>query len=168
MRTGELYCWGEGTHGQLGYGGLQDQATPTRIGTDADWEDIATATTHSCGVRSGQLYCWGESAWGQLGVDADEPSVTQPARVGAADDWQDVTCNTRVTCGIRSGSLYCWGINAQGLLGDDNQSEYATPQLIDARTDWQAVDGGRCALREGQLFCWGHPVVYATPRLVTL
>ena len=32
LRGGTAWCWGGGTAGQLGYGGLDDRLTPVRVG----------------------------------------------------------------------------------------------------------------------------------------
>jgi alpha-tubulin suppressor-like RCC1 family protein len=65
---GELWCWGDNRRGQLGNGDptRASVAMPTRIGTDTDWQELATGDWHTCAIRAGNVYCWGENDDGQL------------------------------------------------------------------------------------------------------
>jgi alpha-tubulin suppressor-like RCC1 family protein len=65
---GEAWCWGRNAAGQLGVGGTQTQATPTRVRDASPFAAIGAAVAHSCGVTvSGQVLCWGSNSDGQLG-----------------------------------------------------------------------------------------------------
>lgn len=88
--TRELHCWGENYNGQLGQGSTYNNSrVPVRVGSAADWQDVALGQEHTCGVRSGgELYCWGRnsakdsprSEGGQLGL-GDRLDRASPTRV---------------------------------------------------------------------------------------
>jgi alpha-tubulin suppressor-like RCC1 family protein len=70
IRTdGSLWCWGSNAYGQLGLGFVgPGTATPVRVGTETDWEELSLFRNTSCGLRAGgTLWCWGDNAEGQLG-----------------------------------------------------------------------------------------------------
>ncbi|MDX2053113.1 MAG: protein kinase [Polyangiaceae bacterium] len=74
----QVKCWGNGTWGNLGNGGLDMQYTPVRVQQleDAIW--LTTGSQHACVRRkTGALACWGLNSSGQLG-DASGESRTIP------------------------------------------------------------------------------------------
>lgn len=60
---GAVWCWGDGTHGQLGDGKRSTHETPTRIVDIEPASAIASNGNATCVIgRSGKVWCWGESA----------------------------------------------------------------------------------------------------------
>ncbi|HSA33476.1 MAG TPA: hypothetical protein P5077_07110, partial [bacterium] len=111
--SGELYCWGDNHHGQIGDGTIDDKNSPTRVGIESDWGSVsARREDHTCGVKvSGSLYCWGDNQWSELG-DGTENDRATPTRIGTESDWASVEAGDFSTCGVKkSGELYCWGNN---------------------------------------------------------
>lgn len=124
------------------------------------WQDLAIGGAHACGIQDdGALYCWGHNEHGQLG-DGTTTQQALPRRVEGAG-WTDVAAAGERTCGIRQGSLYCWGITAFRRAEDFSASPphpfTATPQRVDTRRDWTAVEASAditCGLRAGgELAC---------------
>jgi alpha-tubulin suppressor-like RCC1 family protein len=165
--TGQLYCWGLDTAGQLGNGPgtTGTQASPTLVVGGTTWTSVTTGATHACGRRTnGRLYCWGSDFSGQLG-DGPAGGTTRTAPVavaGGITDWTATTAGDAHTCARRStGRLYCWGSDGAGQLGDGAASTgRVAPQLVAGGfTDWTAVDAGQehtCGRRAtGRLYCWG-------------
>ncbi len=78
-RSGELYCWGRAAEGQLGIGVSDEnpRQMPVRVGTEANWTDVAVGQFHVCAQKSdGDVYCTGENVDGQLGLgDRDRRDV---------------------------------------------------------------------------------------------
>jgi alpha-tubulin suppressor-like RCC1 family protein len=59
---GGLYVWGSNRTGQLGMPDVPEVLTPTRLGTRADWEQVAVGHMTSYAVRAdGTVWQWGES-----------------------------------------------------------------------------------------------------------
>ena len=67
--SGKLYGWGSGQYGQLGDGATTGHIIPTQIGTDTDWQKIATGLAHTLTLKSSanMLYAMGSNSFGQLG-----------------------------------------------------------------------------------------------------
>jgi alpha-tubulin suppressor-like RCC1 family protein len=49
---GTLWAWGWNNQKQLGDGTVTDKHTPTQIGTDNNWTDIAAGQNISFGIKS--------------------------------------------------------------------------------------------------------------------
>jgi alpha-tubulin suppressor-like RCC1 family protein len=72
-------CWGEGIHGQLGNGGLGDQAAPQVVATTLTFEQVTAGGGHTCGLTAaGKVACWGRNAEGQLGTGSTSLRVLMP------------------------------------------------------------------------------------------
>lgn len=59
---GGLWCWGNGSVGQLGTGNSGDgyrELLPARIGTASDWRAVSAGWRHTCALRAdGSAWCW--------------------------------------------------------------------------------------------------------------
>lgn len=81
---GKVYCWGEGTHGQLGSGyqsnigekpeDIESNLSPVDLGQEEFVVKIKTASDSTCALLKGhndfkehKLKCWGVNNHGQLG-----------------------------------------------------------------------------------------------------
>ncbi len=146
IKTGDLWCWGDNTFGQLGnpaktvnFAEKQVKvAIPTTGRIGSRWIAVATGQKHTCAIRdSGDMYCWGEGAGGQLGGTATRPLelilspqlVSTPAALAidgvngnAQVNWTQVVAGASYTCGIHRnttelGQLFCWGNNSGSKLG---------------------------------------------------
>jgi alpha-tubulin suppressor-like RCC1 family protein len=86
--NGTIYSWGRNNQGQLGlnnYGDSNNKSTPTPIGTDMDWVEIAAGENHSIGCKTnGSVYVWGNSWYGQLGL-GDTVRRTTPTMIGLGE-----------------------------------------------------------------------------------
>lgn len=85
--SGVVYCWGQGTSGQLGDGEQrEEEPEPQRVSAGGAFGHLATGGDHSCGLSVGGLpFCWGAGDNGQLGTgrEADESvpaAVSWPPR----------------------------------------------------------------------------------------
>lgn len=74
LTNGRVRCWGQGQHGQLGYGNkadVGDDEVPASAGDvdlGGDAVAIAAGGFHSCAMlKGGCVRCWGLGADGQLG-----------------------------------------------------------------------------------------------------
>lgn len=66
--TGEVYCWGDNTNGQLGDGTHTASFEPVQVDLSAPAVRISAGNSHACAaLDSGELQCWGSNAHGQLG-----------------------------------------------------------------------------------------------------
>ena len=160
--SGEAYCWGRNSEGQLGDGSRVNRPTPARVRTGLRFHDISAGWWgHSCGVSlEGDAYCWGANEHGQLG-DGSTESRSQPRAVYGGLKFRDISAGTQMTCGVTvTGEAYCWGSPAySGSLGSMEASASTRPIRVDTDvlftkidTHWQMT----CGLSvEGEAWCWG-------------
>lgn len=158
-RGGELYCWGDGSSGQLGLGSTESKTTPTRVGHEAAWQFVAAGSGCSCALKvDGSLYCWGSV--GEDDVDTGAPLIQlAPNRVGESQ-WTHVAAGGGFICGIQvDRSLHCWGSNTFGTLGNGTKTDHSKPARV-GNGIWQSVAAGAlhaCGIDDsGGLSCWGY------------
>ena len=116
--TGEIWCWGDGTSGQLGNGSVAGSFSPLRVGTDSDWSFLASGDSHACALKSDHsLWCWGHADRGQIGEPLTGQRTT-PTKLGG-NDWADLATGHHFTCALKlDGTRWCTGDNVHGELGD--------------------------------------------------
>ncbi len=77
LSTGSVQCWGSGTAGQLGNGGIVDKLIPTDLpdlGPQVSNLIAGSTASHTCAIlKDGTLKCWGQNLYGQIG---DGPPIT--------------------------------------------------------------------------------------------
>jgi cysteine-rich repeat protein len=132
---GDVRCWGDNAHGQLGYASLGVQnvganITPIAFNRDvsigAPVNRIELGMDHTCAVTNvGEVYCWGRNDAGQLGYGhtddlgdepGEAPSDVGPVPLGAAA--LSIAAGRDHTCALLvNGELRCWGGGARGQLG---------------------------------------------------
>ena len=73
-----LFCWGDGSRGQLGTDAQTDALSATETVAAGDVALVAAGESHTCTVvADGSVHCWGGNAYGQLG-DATTTSRLHP------------------------------------------------------------------------------------------
>jgi alpha-tubulin suppressor-like RCC1 family protein len=125
--AGQLYSFGENTHGQLGTGTNfgNFEPTPTRVslpGQNGTITRIAAGADYTFALTStGQLYGFGNNVYGQLGLPT---ATTQTATPTQMELLQPHGAVTAVAAGggqtlivTSTGRLYSLGLNIYGQLG---------------------------------------------------
>ena len=162
--SGTLWCWGDGSQGQLGSGSTESFSTPVMIGAGGPWTDIVAGDDFTCGVATdGRIACWGENFYGALGIgtagfraDRGEPTEVP------GGPWSDVSTGGAETCAIRgAGELHCWGRTDGGRLGFGTSAmDVPSPTRVGTDADWvqvQTYDGHTCARKnDGSVWCTGN------------
>jgi alpha-tubulin suppressor-like RCC1 family protein len=180
---GDVYCWGLGLDGRLGYGteaNIGDDESPASVGpvpllNGARVFDIAAGGAHTCALNElGEILCWGRGAEGQLGYgdtesigddDGDDPipwqfGGDQTAAIAAGESHNCVI-------GVDQGGVYCWGLGLNGRLGtgdtqtlgddlEDNLPTLSPLGIADADTV-AAGAAHTCAIHHTglEVTCWG-------------
>ena len=131
LSNGQVRCWGDNEHGQLGYGHTQaigDDEVPASAGDVAlggAVVEVAAGLRHTCALRGdGTLRCWGDGTSGQLGLGSlglvgDDETPVEVAAVELSGV-EAIFTNSLAehTCALRGdGALRCWGLNDHGQLG---------------------------------------------------
>jgi alpha-tubulin suppressor-like RCC1 family protein len=116
--TGDAYCWGQGTEGQLGDGGIDNMEAPALVANDINWMTISAGRFHTCGISTtGDGFCWGEGGFNQLGIGSTADQ-TSPALLVGGHHWKDITAGQWHSCGVdHDDKLYCWGRSGSVGLG---------------------------------------------------
>lgn len=165
IADGQLFCWGRNDLGMLGLGDLDRRLVPTRVGTGADWKEVATGSEFTCALRtSGGVSCTGGNTSGELGLgdftDRTEFTLlntTAPvSRIGGT--------RYHMMAIYFDGTLWNWGRNAEGQLGQADPFpaegvDRNEPVQVEDDNDWtfaEGADGHSCGIRGGALWCWGR------------
>ena len=77
--TGQIYCWGDNSNGQVGPNGGAEVDVPVLVGLTGT--SVATGGWHSCATTATGVYCWGYDFWGQLGAASSSGQSATPVRV---------------------------------------------------------------------------------------
>jgi alpha-tubulin suppressor-like RCC1 family protein len=138
--TGELFCAGENSLGQLGVGDTADHSTPLRV--PGTFSTIGAGYSHMCAfaVPDNEYRCWGASSSGQLGFANTSGIRVSPGAVrgfGAPASAADasIAAGHAHTCAIgRDGTfvrqVYCWGSDSRGQLGNGIFGSASTPTRV--------------------------------------
>lgn len=164
--TGDVYCWGSNSYGQIGDGSTTGRLSPSVVSNPdgVTFKRIIVGDRETCALTAaGAAYCWGRNSNGQVG-DGTFTDRAVPSRVLAPDDvaFLELSAGGSHTCGLAdTGQVYCWGYNDDGRLGDGTQVDQPVPVAV--RTPPNAylahVTVGRlhsCAMTgSGKAWCWG-------------
>ncbi|MCA9691372.1 MAG: hypothetical protein KC636_17345 [Myxococcales bacterium] len=182
---GQVFCWGSGAFGKLGYGDTEDigddetpgDRGPLLMKDDLDAVTLAAGDHHTCALLVGdKVACWGRGAMGQLGANSTEDigddegldaivllddNMFTPADISAGGDHSCIR--------YLSGQVRCWGANESGQLGNGLPDNCGDDEPFDAcfgvTTVYLAsiLDSGRghsCALVDANgtdaIQCWGR------------
>ena len=153
---GTLWSWGanKSNAGQLGLdiGSTTHIETPTQIGSDHDWKDIAAGAAHCLALKSsGTMWAWGWNYGGEIG-DGTTIQRNSPVQAGTDNDWKNVYCGMLCSYAIKNdGSLWAWGWTYMGQLGigQTTESYNKTPTQVGTDKDWLMVSGGGAAVIVG-------------------
>lgn len=120
--SGQLWCWGRNSDGELSMLLPAVVELPTRIGTDSNWASGAQNNFSGCAVKTnGTMWCWGRNFEGQLGLGDMEDRVA-PTQVGTDTDWKQPSLGRFHTCASKiDGSMWCSGNGDMVGYGDSTR-----------------------------------------------
>lgn len=181
--TGQPYCWGRNSYGQVGNPGVvgdtslpvQTADAPRLVSVAASFQRDLLLLPLSCGLTvAGEAYCWGGDADEQLGppdplpcpgfpgssVETPGPCRSLPTRVAPNQAFRQLSVGGASLCGISTAfRLFCWGNGRFGKLGRGSTTPSAEPVAILPDHEFVMVAVGEshvCGLtRLGALYCWG-------------
>jgi alpha-tubulin suppressor-like RCC1 family protein len=156
--TGDVYCWGEGSHGELGTG-TSDVAVPTQL-TGFVFSQIDAGCATTCGMVGNVAHCWGDNSSGQLARDPNT-TTTSSAPLSIATGVLGVSAGCTGGCAYAENGVSCWGGGFAGELGDGTWNFSAELHSVSGISSGVAeVSAGSqysCARREGgSVLCWGR------------
>jgi alpha-tubulin suppressor-like RCC1 family protein len=148
--TGNVYCWGENSYGQLGNGSVvpAGQAVPTEVmdptGSVAltQIQTLAVAPYATCALSNqGDVFCWGLAGLGQLGdattngnQGTSQTGYVTVKDVGGSGNLSgivDIAGGFFQMCAVKfNGNVYCWGANYNYQLGTGDTTNWNTPVQV--------------------------------------
>ncbi|NXN03251.1 HERC5 ligase, partial [Sylvia borin] len=133
---GELFTWGENTHGQLGVGSQTTLIPKPQLVErlkGIPLAQIAAGGAHSTTVSlSGAVYSWGRNSFGQLGL-GDTKDRDSPTYIGALEHWKTVfiSCGADHTAVLSKEGLVCtFGAGGSGQLGHNSTRNELLPRVV--------------------------------------
>lgn len=129
---GDVWCWGQNSHGQLGDGSFgEERATPSPVADLTDAVHLAAGLQHACAIRaSGQTVCWGDNELGAVG-DGTTLMRTRFVDVVGLTSAVELAAGYRSTCARdASDNVFCWGYNEYGQLGDGTTEDSLVPVRV--------------------------------------
>ncbi len=160
--TGNAWCWGDATYGQLGRGTTSGSFRPVAVTMPpgVTFSSITAGDFHTCALTpTGVPYCWGMNSQGQLGDGTTTQRLSptlvvlpQNVRFSALDAASYSTMALDLV-----GNLYTWGGYALArTTGSHTQPVIAQ---MPAGVSFSSVQGGEfhaCGLdTTGAAWCWG-------------
>lgn len=152
--SGEAYCWGTNSLGEIGDGTRTRRNMPTAVAGGLRFKQITVGTRFACGlVPTGEAYCWGDNQAGQLGSGGGG-DATMPTPVGGNLRFDSIVAGRVDICGLASGVMYCWGVAMVGT----GQPQVSTPTMQNTSTRFATLSLGantRCGVTaDGAGYCW--------------
>ena len=158
--SGNTYCWGYGTSGQLGNGESGSTNYPVLVvdgqnSTSAleSIDQVGGGDEFSCALNSsGGVLCWGAESDGRLGNNETTGTKNYPVNVkdSSGASASDITGISHIAigddhvCALKNdGEILCWGVGTAKQLGNDASSNTAhAVTVIDGDNSTTALDLG--------------------------
>lgn len=128
-QNGTAFCWGDNTHGQLGFDGGADGASAAPVSVSISgklMQAVSVGEGFSCGLTEDQqVYCWGRNDRQQLGRNIENASSATPVKV--LDGVRAITAGDEHVCALKGDEVYCWGANDAHQASDSDDTTIASP-----------------------------------------
>jgi alpha-tubulin suppressor-like RCC1 family protein len=175
---GNVWCWGEGQHGQLGNKLAMDSNKPVRVvwggesqsdGALNNVTSIALGEGFGCALQgTNTVVCWGQGESGQLGngkgVSSNAPdslvvvTASQPNTV--LGNIVSIAVGNHHACGLTTSKrVRCWGSNIDKQLAHSTKSESAVALTLNPLNVQSITAGGSHTCLVGdknRASCWGN------------
>jgi alpha-tubulin suppressor-like RCC1 family protein len=138
LDNGQVKCWGNNDHGQLGLGDANDRGdgsgemgdnlSAVNLGTGRTAVAVSAGDTHTCALLdNNQVKCWGYNGYGELGLGDTANRGDEPGEMG--DNLPVVDLGTGVSAVdlssghghncvlLDNGQVKCWGSSLFGVIG---------------------------------------------------
>lgn len=159
--SGEAYCWGDGSSGQLGTGDTGSKRFAVPVAADGGFTALTAGGNHTCALTPDAVaWCWGANNVGQLGTSGTD-MVVVPTPIETDLRFLSLSAGLQHTCGITvGGRAYCWGDGEDGKLGTGTPiANTSAPLAVAGDLVFTRISAGArhtCGIAEtGEVYCWG-------------
>ena len=157
--SGDVFCWGGNTEGELGDGTTTDHSLPVKVqDLPAQAVEIGAGMNHTCALlNDGSVWCWGGYSYSYGSFEY----ILSPVNInGLPEDVSSVGVGDDFSCALTTkGSIWCWGLNSDGQLGDGTTEDHEFPVEVKGLSGTVASFsvGNKyvCALINAGIACWG-------------
>jgi alpha-tubulin suppressor-like RCC1 family protein len=156
--AGQVACWGNNDHGQLGTSAVARAYEPQPVDL-AGVVQLSAGGDHTCALLSDQsVWCWGRNDHGQLG-DGTVGDSAVPVNVNLSAPSKAVIAGGDHTCAVSvNDGLRCWGDNQFGQSGQRPSDKVMVPGSLPLASSVGSVALGwshTCYVRGGVVRCFG-------------
>jgi len=165
LNDGQVSCWGDNYHGQLGNGSLTNSNRPAPVSNLDNVTELAMSRAGACAIsQDSRVRCWGINANGMLGRN-EIGAGSRPTIVEGISDASAITSGgiglaktASFSCALsKEGLASCWGHNNKGQLGTGSSDDSWEPTPIGLTKVTSLSSGGThsCAVSLSKVYCWG-------------
>ena len=171
VSSGETYCWGNNSIGQLGTGNVgSNYSYPVKLPNLSSISQVALDDGNGgCALTSsGNVWCWGDGGNGRVG-DGTGTTRTTPVQISLGGTATSISAGGGIACArLSDATAKCWGYNYWGGIGNgtdqsNGTSSVLSPSTVSTLTGISKLDvggGGACAvLTGGSVYCWGYAIL---------
>lgn len=118
--TGQVFCWGDNSVGQLGNGSYVSSSTPVAVLLQTGpAKAISVGNSHACLLDSfGNVYCWGQNRFNELNRQSTLSASNYPVYAAGDSDIVAIAGTGMTTCIVdKNGGNKCFGLNSYGQFG---------------------------------------------------
>lgn len=158
--------WSMGSNGswQTGLDPTVTQYTsPTQVGSDTNWTDIAAGSSWSLALKSdGTMWSTGLNTNARTGRGTASGTTNGFTQIGSDTNWSKITAGTSHGIAIKTnGTMYSWGNNVNGRTGlNTDTGNTLNPTQIGSDTNWSLCSADSLhslAIKTtGTLWSWGN------------
>ena len=159
-RSGQVYCWGENSYGQLGDGSTRSSSIPIPIRSERRFDSVSIGINGACGLTvNGEVLCWGRNDLGLIGDAKSRGSsdIRIPQKIVANASFVSLSTGMDFACAISTtGDVWCWG--ASWGNGDPDSLSTSKPFVVRRNVGARLVAAerlGTCVLTSTLIDCWG-------------
>ena len=149
---GEIYSWGDISHGILGVESEQNINAPIKIEGLTGIKKLYLDYNVAFAINDlGEIYSWGDNSNGQLGI-GNEGKQTVPAKVNDIKGIKELYYNYDTVFALnRFGEVYSWGANYFSQLGTGDNIDKSVPTKI-----YNNGSSAYARLSTGDVYAWGY------------
>ncbi len=166
---GNIYCWGNGSHGEIGNGFNYNESIPVqiKIPSGVSFKYLAQGMGNGqCALdTNGIMYCWGYNAHGE-GGNGSKTNTNTPTKAkmpSSGESFSVIGSSVNTACAVSNlKNLYCWGYGENGEVGNHSESGSLYPVKTSASninkiSSAYYIDATFCGISaESKVYCWGY------------